>query len=60
MKSFGQSLEKIVESTKHLKQVCKKGLLFGDLVLITTPNSVYVVRVLDNGYYLVSGGWVRS
>lgn len=57
MKSFGQSLEKIVESTKHLKQVCKKDLLFGDLVLITTPNSVYVVRVLDNGYYQVSGGW---
>jgi len=54
---IGQSLEKIVESTTHLKQVRKADLQYGDLLLITTRNSVYSVRVLDNDLYLVSGGW---
>lgn len=51
------SLERIVAETVHLEQVCKKDLRFGDLVLITTRNSVYSVHVLDIGAYLVSGGW---
>ena len=54
---IGQSLEKIVEGTTHLKQVRKADLQYGDLLLITTLNSVYSVRVLDNDLYLVSGGW---
>lgn len=57
MKRFGHSLDKIVEQATHLKQVRKKDLQYGDLVLITTQNSVYSVRVLENGFYLVSGGW---
>jgi hypothetical protein len=51
------SLERIVAETVHLEQVCKKDLQFGDLVLITTRNSLYSVHVLDRGAYLVSGGW---
>ena len=54
---ISHSLEKIVESTTHLKQVRKADLQLGDLLLITTRNSVYSVRVLDNDLYLVSGGW---
>ena len=56
---FGRapSLERIVAETVHLEQVCKKDLQFGDLVLITTRNSLYSVQVLDRGAYLVSGGW---
>jgi hypothetical protein len=50
-------LERIVAETVHLEQVCKKDLQFGDLVLITTRNSLYSVQVLDRGAYLVSGGW---
>jgi len=57
MMRIGHSLEKIVESTTHLKQVRKADLQYGDLLLITTRNSVYSVRVLDNNLYLVSGGW---
>jgi hypothetical protein len=57
MKKLGQSLEKIVDSVEQLKQVYKNDLRFGDLVLITTLNSVYTVRVLQDGFYLVSGGW---
>lgn len=53
----GHSLEKIIEGTIHLRQVCKADLQFGDLVLITTRNSVYSICVLDADLYLVSGGW---
>ncbi len=41
----------------HLKQVYKSDLQAGDTLLINTHNSCYSVKVLDNGYYLVSGGW---
>jgi hypothetical protein len=51
------SLERIVAETGHLEQVCKKDLQFGDLVLITTRNSLYSIQVLDRGAYLLSGGW---
>lgn len=57
MKGFGQSLGKIVDRTACLKQVYKKDVQFGDLVLITTHNSTYSLRVLTNGFYSVSGGW---
>ena len=40
-----------------MEQVRKEDLQFGDLVVITTLNSVYSVYVLGNGSYLVSGGW---
>ena len=57
MERYGYSLEKIVESGVQLKQVRKAGLEFGDIVIITTLNSIYSVLVLDNNLYQVSGGW---
>lgn len=57
MSEAGHSLEKIAETAFHLRQVRKADLQFGDLVLITTRNSIYSVCVLDNDIYLVSGGW---
>ena len=57
MTRTGQSLEKIVAGTSRLKQVRKTNVYPGDLLLITTRNSVYSIRVLENGLYLVSGGW---
>jgi hypothetical protein len=54
---LAHSLERIVQRVVHLKQVRKEDLQFGDLVFITTRNSVYSVWVLGNGLYLVSGGW---
>jgi hypothetical protein len=57
MVGSGHKLEKIVESTSHLKQVRKAELQFGDLVLIKTRNSLYSVSVLESDCYLVSGGW---
>lgn len=57
MLGTGHSLEKIVDGAMHLKQVRKAELRFGDVVLITTRNSVYSVCVLDDNRYIVSGGW---
>lgn len=51
MMKIGHSLEKIIEYTIHLKQVRKADLQFGDLVFITTRNSVYAIRVLGNDLY---------
>ena len=53
----GHRLDKIVESSTFLKQVRKNDLQFGDMVLITTRNSLYSVYVLDEEHYMVSGGW---
>lgn len=60
MKKFGQSLEKIVAITEQLKLLHKKDLQSGDLVVINTQNSVYFLHVLNNGFYMVSGGWFDS
>lgn len=53
----GHRLDKIVESSLVLQQVRKEDLQFGDMVLITTRNSLYSIYVLDTENYLVSGGW---
>jgi len=55
-KSDKQALDNIVESAEHLEQVYKRDSQFGDLVIITTQNSVYSVSVIDDDRYLVSGG----
>jgi hypothetical protein len=57
MKHFGHSLAAIVEQSQQLKQVRKADLHFGDWVIVQTLNSVYRIRVLEEGFYLVSGGW---
>ena len=53
----GHRLDKIVESSMQLKLVRKEDLQFGDMVLITTRNSLYSVYVLDAEHYIVSGAW---
>ena len=57
MTSYGQSLSSIVEQTKNLNQVRKADLQLGDWVFVKTLNSVYSIRVVGGGLYLVSGGW---
>ena len=54
---LAHNLERIVDQTAILPQVRKDDLNFGDLVLITTRNSLYSIYALDGGSYLVSGGW---
>ncbi len=57
MLEFGHALEKIIGSVVNLKQVCKADLQYGDMVFIVTYNSVYLINILENETYLVSGGW---
>lgn len=47
----------IVNQTKHLNQIYKNRLKVGDHIILKTSNSVYLIKVLDNGQYIVSGGW---
>lgn len=54
---FGVSLPRLVEQSAALNQVRKGDLRSGDSVYVKTQNSMYVVRVLGNGSYGVSGGW---
>jgi hypothetical protein len=60
MMAFGHDLAAIVAHAQKLKQVRKADLQFGDWVLVVTLNSVYSIRVIEGGYYLVSGGWFDS
>ena len=57
MKKLGQSLDKIVQRTDQLKQIYRADLQFGDMLRVTTLNSDYLIRVVDGGHCLVSGGW---
>jgi hypothetical protein len=57
MNAQAQSLEKIVKKSADLKQIRKSEVHYGDCLQIYTLNSQYTLRVLNNDYYLVSGGW---
>jgi hypothetical protein len=54
---FEQNLKRIVERIVCPGQIHKKNLRFGDFVHISTQNSDYFIHVLQNDFYLVSGGW---
>jgi hypothetical protein len=57
MPKYGHSLDAIIAQSDHLKQVRKIDLSFGDWIVVVTLNSVYSIRVVEDGFYLVSGGW---
>ena len=52
-------LRAIIDSAKRLEVVKKAELNSGDCVQITTRNSSYWIQALENGLYLISGGWVE-
>jgi len=51
------NLDRIIDRAVDIDQIRKEELRFGDLVLIVTENSTYSVYVLQDDFYLVSGGW---
>jgi len=57
MEKFGYNLERIVNSTRHLSEIRKDDMQFGDQIIVSTKNSTYSIRFLDDKFYLVSGGW---
>ena len=57
MNTFGYKLSTLVECSRHMQQVRKAELSIGDRVFVKTRNSVYTIRVVENDYCIVSGGW---
>ncbi len=53
----GHSLSTLVEQTERLQQVRRLDLCPGDSLFVKTHNSLYHMRVVSDGTYLVSGGW---
>ncbi len=53
----GFDLNNLTFISDRMKQVYKHRLEPGDLVYLKTLNSIYLIRVLNNDEYLVSGGW---
>jgi hypothetical protein len=52
-----RTLDAIIRLSEQLKPVRKADLEFGDRMIVSTTNSTYSIDVLDEGFYLVSGGW---
>jgi hypothetical protein len=57
MKKARPTLDDRIADLAYCKGVHRRDVHPGDLVLVTTRNSVYALRVLDEATYLVSGGW---
>jgi hypothetical protein len=54
---LGYDLKNLTETSSDLFQVYKHEVKQGDQVHLKTINSVYVIKVVEEGEYLVSGGW---
>ncbi|MBK7377954.1 MAG: hypothetical protein IPJ03_02940 [Ignavibacteriales bacterium] len=50
-------LSDIVEKSETLSQIHKSNLKAGDTIILKTANSVYMIKVLEEKQYTVSGGW---
>jgi hypothetical protein len=53
-------LENIIELSDKLPQLKKSEVYPGDLLFVRTKNSTYKIKVGNNGYYFVSGGWFEK
>lgn len=54
---FRQNLDNINNRIDFFDYISKEELRFGDIVYVETKNSTYLFYVLEDGRYLVSGGW---
>ena len=57
MARFGYHLETLVAHADRVPQIRKSELSSGDHVIVKTENSVYSIRIMNNGACVVSGGW---
>jgi len=55
--AFVRTVNAIVEQARATRPVRKTDLHCGDCVLITTENSIYSIRVLEDSTYSIRGGW---
>ena len=52
--------DKLCASARHIEGISRSDLSPGDRIEVQTRNSLYVIRVLGNGSFLVAGGWFRK
>ena len=57
MSGIGFSLDNIISSADGMKYVNKSDVRLGDLVIVTTVNSVYYLYALAEEEFIVTGGW---
>jgi poly-beta-hydroxyalkanoate depolymerase len=50
-------LKNLADTSNKFSGIYKHALNYGDQVYLKTFNSVYIIKVLNGGEYLVSGGW---
>src|ERR1043166_5959126 len=53
----GTTLDSIVKHSRHLEQIRKSDVKPGDTIYIKTCNSLYSIKILDDGSCRVAGGW---
>jgi hypothetical protein len=54
---IAQTLDSVTAQARTLEEIRKDDLRTGDLVLVSTRNSLYKIWVLNEDFYLVWGGW---
>jgi hypothetical protein len=55
--NIGFDLNNLSDISETLLQVYKNKLEEGDQIYLKTLNSLYIIKVVENGEFLVSGGW---
>ncbi len=56
----GFELSNLTETIGEFPQLYKHKLEYGDRIYLKTVNSVYIIKVITDGEYIVSGGWFDS
>ena len=57
MNHYARYLSDLVGGSDSVPQVYKMNLRPGDYMYVRTINSLYTVRVIEQGWFEVSGGW---
>lgn len=51
------TLKQLTDNCEELLQIHKNKLQVGDRLFLKTLNSTYIIKVIGNSEYVVSGGW---
>jgi len=58
--NHGLTISSLVQQSRYIRQISRGSLDPGDMMIVKTVNSVYKIRIIDNGYCRVSGGWFEK
>ncbi|HUI09464.1 MAG TPA: hypothetical protein VL221_04000, partial [Bacteroidota bacterium] len=59
MRPFGYTLSSFGDLSARAGALRRREISPGDSIMVRTQNSVYALRMGDDGAFLVSGGWFR-